>query len=403
MLSWAQYDVAMSEVGRFVVFLVIVLSIWTGLHALVLWSAGRSPLVADHVSRRTLLLVMAALWLSYPLGRALDRPGLGALAYPLELAGALWMGTLFLAFIGVLAAELVRLMLAVLAPASGRLASLAAATAADLPAAAVALALLLGAIGAVQNARGPAVVRHEVALAGLPAERDGTVLVAVSDLHVGSLLGRRWLERRRAQIAGQRPDAVLVVGDLVDGGAHHVERLLPELRRLRAPLGVWAVTGNHEFYAGVDTSVQLLADAGYRVLRDEWVEAAPGLVLAGVDDLTARRQFAPRGTPAGPFLEARLDAALAGRPAGATVLLSHTPWLAERAAAQGVGLMLSGHTHGGQIWPFSYLVAMQYPFLGGAYEVGGLHLLVCRGTGTWGPPLRLWRRGEILTIVLRAA
>jgi hypothetical protein len=393
----------MSEAGRFVVFLVIVLSIWTGLHALVLWSAGRSPLIADHVSRRTLLLVAAALWLSYPLGRALDRPGLGALAYPLELAGAIWMGTLFLAVVAVLAAETVRLLLAVLAPASGRLGSLAAAAAANLPAAAIALALLLGAIGAVQNARGPAVVRREVSLAGLPAERDGTVLVAVSDLHVGSLLGRRWLERRCAEIEAERPDAVLVVGDLVDGGAHHVERLLPELRRLRAPLGVWAVTGNHEFYAGIDTSVHLLADAGYRVLRDEWVEVAPGLVIAGVDDLTARRQFAPQGVTVDPFLQAGLDTALAARPAGATVLLSHTPWLAEHAAAQGVGLMVSGHTHGGQIWPFSYLVAMQYPYLGGAYDVGGMSLLVCRGTGTWGPPLRLWRRSEILSIVLRSA
>jgi hypothetical protein len=239
-------------------------------------------------------------------------------------------------------------------------------------------------------------------MAGLPAERDGTVLVEVSDLHLGSLLGSSWLDRRLEQLGALHPDLVVVVGDLIDGNAGRVERLLPRLQRLHAPLGVWAVTGNHEYYAGIDRSVKLMADAGYRVLRDGWAEVAPGLVLAGVDDLTARRQFAPRGTEAGPFLEGRLDAALAGRPGGATVLLSHTPWLAERAARSGVGLMLSGHTHDGQIWPFGYLVALQYPYLGGAYDVGAMRLIVCRGTGSWGPPIRLWRRSEIVRIVLRS-
>lgn len=392
----------MNDAGRLAVFLVIVLSIWTGLHAFVLWTVGRTPLVADHLSRRALLIAAAALWLSYPLGRLLDRRGAEAISYPLEVLGAIWMGVLFLAFMAVLVAEILRVPLLLASPDSGRLGAGLSALGANLPAFGAALALLLGAIGVVQHARGPVVVRREVTLAGLPGERDGTVLVAVSDLHLGSLLGRSWLGHRRAQIEALHPDAVLVVGDLIDGNADHVERLLPDLRLLRAPLGVWAVTGNHEYYAGIDRSVALMRDAGFHVLRDGWAEAAPGLVLAGVDDLTARRQFAPRGTAAGPFLEARLDAALAGRPAGATVLLSHTPWLAERAAAAGVSLMLSGHTHDGQIWPFGYLVALQYPFVGGDYDVGAMKLVVCRGTGSWGPPLRLWRRSEIVRIVLRS-
>jgi uncharacterized protein len=392
----------MSEAGRLAVFLVIVLMIWTGLHALVVWSVGRTPLVADHLSRRAVWLTAAALWLLYPLGRVLDRRGLEAIAYPLEVAGATWMGVLFLAFVAVLLAEVIRLPLGLLPAGSGRAAAMLDAAAANLPAAGFAVALLLGAIGVVQHARGPLVVAHELMLAGLPPERDGTALVAVSDLHLGSLLGRSWLGRRLAQVEALHPDAVLVVGDLIDGNAGHIERLLVDLRRLRAPLGVWAVTGNHEFYAGLDRSVQLLGEAGFRVLRNGWAEVAPGLVLAGVDDLTARRQFAPRGVRVGPYLESELDAALAGRPAGATVLLSHTPWLAERAAAAGVGLMLSGHTHGGQIWPFGYLVALQYPFVGGDYQIKEMRLVVCRGTGSWGPPLRLWRRGEIIRIVLRS-
>ena len=374
----------MNEVGRIAVFLVIVLGLWTLLHAYVFWRVCSVPLVVESLSRRGLLAIFAVLWLTYPLGRLLDRRGLELLAYPLEFVGAVWMGALFLLFVALLLADVVSVALVWLPEAAPWIRLGAAA-----------LVLGLTAIGVVQFLRGPTVVEHEVRLAGLPPERNGTVLVQVSDLHLGSLLGERWLAARVAQVAALRPDLVAVVGDLVDGNAAHVERLVPRLREMRAPLGVWAVTGNHEYYAGLEQSVKLLEDAGFRVLRDRAEEAAPGLVIAGIDDLTARQQFNVKGTP--------LETALTGRPAGATVLLSHTPWEAEKAAALGVGLMLSGHTHDGQIWPFNYLVALRYPFVGGAYDVGAMRLVVCRGTGTWGPPLRLWRRSEIVKITLRSA
>jgi hypothetical protein len=133
------------------------------------------------------------------------------------------------------------------------------------------------------------------------------------------------------------------------------------------------------------------------VLRDEWTEAVPGLVLAGVDDLTARRQAGlGGGDPVG--------RSLAGRPAnGATIFLSHTPWRAEQAARLGAGLMLSGHTHAGQLFPFGFLVKLQYPLLAGTYHVEGMPVVVCRGTGTWGPRMRLFSRCEIVRITLRAA
>jgi predicted MPP superfamily phosphohydrolase len=181
----------------------------------------------------------------------------------------------------------------------------------------------------------------------------------------------------------------------VEGDVHD-EELLPIFRRLSAPLGVFAVTGNHEYYAGVDSRVEFLQSAGIRVLRDCWIQLNPGLVLAGVDDLTARRQYGQHG--------GYVERALAGSPTGAaTVLLSHTPWSVERARELGVGLMLCGHTHAGQIWPFNYLVRTQYRFVSGKYDVGGLTLIVCRGSGTWGPRMRLWRRSEILKITLRSA
>jgi predicted MPP superfamily phosphohydrolase len=115
--------------------------------------------------------------------------------------------------------------------------------------------------------------------------------------------------------------------------------------------------------------------------------------LAGVDDLTSSRR-------SGGAVD-HVSKALADRPPGATVLLSHTPWQYEEAARAGVGLMLSGHTHGGQIWPFGYLVRLFYPLLAGRYEVADMPVIVSRGTGTWGPRMRLWHRGEILRVTLR--
>ncbi len=374
----------MSEAGRIVVFLIIVLGVWTLLHAYVFFRVGSVPFVGEHLSRRIWLAIFAVMWLTYPLGRLLDRRGLEGAAYPLELVGAVWMGVLFLTFLFVLIADVMTgfgLVFRQGAPAARGVAA--------------GVALVLSLVALVQGMRAPVVTALEVPLAGLPAERDGTVLVQVSDLHLGSLLGERWLAARLAQVAALRPDLVAVVGDLVDGNAAHVERLVPRLRELRAPLGVWAVTGNHEYYAGLEQSVKLLEDAGFRVLRDRAEEAAPGLVIAGIDDLTARQQFGQEGRP--------METTLSARPPGATVLLSHTPWEAEKAAALGAGLMLSGHTHEGQIWPFSYFVALRYPYVGGVYEVGAMRLVVCRGTGTWGPPLRLWRRSEIVKITLRSA
>jgi len=116
-------------------------------------------------------------------------------------------------------------------------------------------------------------------------------------------------------------------------------------------------------------STSLMEQPGLNVLRDRWAQVWPDLVLAGVDDLTALRRAGERRDS--------LSKALAGRPPGATILLSHTPWEAEKAASAGVGLMLCGQTHGGQIWPFGYIIRMIYPLLGGSYEVNGMTVIVC--------------------------
>ena len=238
---------------------------------------------------------------------------------------------------------------------------------------------------------------YEVRLAGLPAEADGTVIAAVSDLHLGTLTSEAWLKARISQIEALRPSLVVILGDLVEGhGALEKEkRFLPLLQALKTPLGVYAVTGNHEHYAAVGAGPNFFREAGIRLLRDEWIEARPGLVLAGVDDPVDHRLASQDIS--------RFQRALAGRPPGAaTVFLSHRPQGAEFLAGSGVGLLLAGHTHGGQIWPFGYIVRLFFPLLEGRYEINGLTAIVCRGTGLWGPRMRLWRPDEIVRVTLRS-
>jgi predicted MPP superfamily phosphohydrolase len=369
--------------GRFAIFITIVLSIWAIIHAYVFWRLGLIPWVAARCPARWLLLCAILLWMTYPLARILNSRNLEVVGVPLEFAAAVWVGVLFLLFATLLAVDVLTLGGWLFAGAIDHLRSGAAL-----------VALVLSVIALVQGLRPPVVRELEVSLPDLPRDRDGLTLVAISDLHLGTLKGDRWLASLLRRVDGLQPDLVVVVGDLVDGSVRHVETLLPTLRQLRAPLGVWAVTGNHEYYAGLDGCVNLLESAGYNLLRDRWAEAVPGLVIAGVDDLTARQQFGEHN--------GAVRKALADRPAGAAILLSHSPLETDQASAAGANLMLSGHTHAGQIWPFRHLVQLKYPYMAGLYQIEKMTLLVCRGTGTWGPPMRLWHPCEILRITLRS-
>ena len=221
---------------------------------------------------------------------------------------------------------------------------------------------------------------------------DGTVIVALSDLHLDALFQKRWLTERIDQVESLQPDLIVLLGDIFEGHGTPHKDLLATINRLSAPLGVWAVLGNHEFYGRIDKSEIQVKKTGVTWLRNKWVELRPGLILAGVDDLTVHRRSEKNGD--------LVKKALLNRPAGATILLSHTPVDIEKAANAGADLMLCGHTHGGQIWPFGYLVKRVYPYFEGLYKVEDMTVIVSRGTGTWGPRMRLWHPGEILHITL---
>jgi predicted MPP superfamily phosphohydrolase len=374
-----------SQAGSIAVFFVVVLSIWGSLHAILLWHLHTIPFVAALRPRWALYVIVGLLGLSYIASRLVAGTPLKFLAAPLEIIGATWMGVILLALTCLLVAEL-STGFGLWGPRIGptfRVWALAAAA-------------VLSVTALVQGLRPPIVQRFEVKLAGLPAERDGTVLVFISDLHLGTMTGESWLRARISQIDALHPDIVVVGGDVFEGDGERARALLPTLQRLKAPLGVFAVTGNHDDYGRGPDGRSPLDDAGIRVLRDEWIQIVPGLVIAGVNDGGFRASQEP---PAD-----RITRALGGRPPGAaTVFISHMPVGAGIAARLGAGLMLSGHTHGGQVWPFGLIVRRFTPLFVGRYDVAGMPVIVCRGTGTFGPRMRLWRRGEILHLTLRTA
>jgi predicted MPP superfamily phosphohydrolase len=351
------------------------------MHIYVFWRIASVPFIKQRMSIKILTGVGVILWAFFSLGLVIGHEGTGTAAVVLEFIGMNWMATLFLIFIPLLTIDLVTLFGLLFPSLSSRLRGWALVT-----------GLGLSMIALFQGLRPPVIEKYEVSLPGLPEAMNGTVIVAVSDMHLGSQIGEQWLAARIAQINAQKPDMVVLLGDIFEGHGTPKAQMISTFRQLSAPLGVWAVLGNHEFH-GVG-NISWFKEAHLNLLRNEWVEVKPGLILAGIDDLTSRHRRGQSGD--------LIPQALANRPAGATILLSHTPWQAEKAAKAGVNLMLSGHTHGGQIWPFDYLIRRQYPLLEGRYEVGGMSVIVSRGAGTWGPRMRLWSSGEILSITINA-
>ncbi len=392
----------------FVVFLTVALAILGGMHAYLWLRLIRDPGLPDGWRRlATALLVLLAL--AVPAGMFAVRLGSGWVARALPAAAFAWLGIAFVLFCAVAAIDLVRLSVE-LAGLVGDWLRRAPDPPADpsrrvFVARAVAGGAVLAAGGAtalaLRSATGPAEI-HEVPvrLERLPPALSGLVVAQITDLHVGPAIREREVRRVVEQTNALRPDVIAITGDLVDGSVRELGAAVSELGRLRARHGVYFVTGNHEYYSGVDAWLDELRRLGVRVLRNERVEIGDrgaSIDLAGVDDWSAARAGNGHGTD--------LQRALAGRdPDRSLVLLAHQPRGIGEAVKGGVELQVSGHTHGGQIFPFNLLVAAAYPY------VKGLHthaegdragqIFVSRGTGYWGPPMRLGAPPEIAKIVL---
>src|SRR6266849_779954 len=347
-----------------------VLAIWIALHVyaarpllVAAAAAGIAPLVAWSVVLLAPCITVLPLLSRRPFAQSI---GYGT------------MSVFAMLLIVVLTSDLLRIGLLIFrATISPRVLSLATLAAAG----------LLAFIGFVQ-ARRPRVVSIQI-----PADVEPYRIVQWSDVHIGPTIQRCFVESLVRRTNELDADAIVITGDLIDGSVDDLRDAIEPLRNLRARDGVFVVTGNHEYYWRAGEWVREFASLGMTFLKNEHRVVRDGLVIAGVTDPAGRDSH-----------KSDLTAALAGAPDDAfRVLLAHRPQVVEAASRNGVDLQLSGHTHGGQFFPFNLLIRWFQPVVAGLHRIGNTMLYVSRGTGYWGPPSRLGVGGEITLIDLKRA
>ncbi len=387
----------MPQMWAIAMFLGVVFTMNAAVHVYLWVRLVRDPGWGLAVRRAaTILLVGLALLVPAGLVGARTLPH-GAASVVSGLA-FVWMGAVFFLVVGLFFADAGRFALRRLRSGSSdpadpadpeRRQALARLTAAGVGAAAtavtgVSMRSALGDIGIKEQA---------IRLPRLPTTLDGLSVVQLSDIHVGPTIGRRFLSGVVEKTNALAPDIIVVTGDLVDGSVARLSRHVEPLARLRARYGVYFVTGNHDFYSGADAWCAYLSKLGLQVMRNRAVrvgDAGGRIQLAGIDD---HHHTAGRGI--GAAMAKGLDPELE------TVLFAHQPQSIGDASAMKAGLQISGHTHGGQIYPMTELVKLTTPYVAGLYRHDeNTQIYVSRGTGYWGPPMRLLAPAEISKLVL---
>jgi len=256
----------------------------------------------------------------------------------------------------------------------------------------------MAAYGSWRAFAAPVVTELAVRIPKLPRALEGLSIVQLTDIHVGPFIRREFMDELVHRANALRPDLVAITGDLVDGDVPTLGQSVAALGNLKARFGRFFVTGNHEYFSGDEAWVEFLERLGVQVLRNRHVsvgDAGGSLDLVGVDDWSGGRRRGKRGYD--------LEQALAGRdPDRAAVLLAHQPANFKAAAEQGVDLQISGHTHGGQLFPMTLFIGLGWEHSVGQYQHGGSHLYVSRGCGFWGPPMRVGSPPELVKLVLTA-
>jgi hypothetical protein len=375
-------------------FLLFYLAIYGSMNGYLLWRA-RAALSLG--AKGTMLLGgwLLLMILAPVLMRMCERANLVGIARVMAWIGWCWLGFLFLFICASVAFDLLR--------GTGTLAGLAFGEQVARFAPSVRLsffvALTISLLGNVYGFFEARAIRTEhivIRSAKVPREVGRFRIVQISDVHFGLILRRGLMGRMASAVQASLPDLLVSTGDLVDGDVSELDGLSDRLAALPARVGKFAVTGNHEFYAGIQKSLEFTRKAGFTVLRQEQARVGNWLTVVGVDDPAGSHLNNGQGAPDERPILAAAD------PSNFIILLKHQPVIKEGAAGR-FDLQLSGHVHGGQIFPFNFVARLSYPFWRGLATIPeGGEIYVSRGTGTWGPPVRFGAPPEITVIDLES-
>lgn len=373
------------------IFLLVFFLIYGGVH-LYLFLGARASLALGTRSGIPLALFMLIMVLAPVIVHMAERSGLRSVAYLFAWTGYLWMGFAFLLFSLSLAFDCYRILAHLGAYVFSFDPSSVIPSARHSFITLLSLSAALALYGSIEALH----IRTEtitIRTATIPEEIERFRIVQISDLHLGLIVRGKRLERILTEVRTAEPDMLVSTGDLVDGETNNLSSLADLLREIEPASGKFAVTGNHEFYAGLDQSLAFMKRAGFTVLRGKAVEAGAFLTVAGVDDPAGRIYGAREGVPEKQLLE--------GCPGDRfTLLLKHQPVVLTGSPPL-FDLQLSGHTHKGQIFPFTLLTRLVFAFNSGRHRLtDGATLYVSRGSGTWGPPMRLMAPPEVTVIDL---
>jgi hypothetical protein len=373
-----------------ILFVLFIIGVYGGVHVYVFLKA-RQAFGFGWAAGAAVALFMAAMVGAVFLIRSLERHDFELSARALSWAAYLWMALIFLFFCGSLLIDLVNLALRIPAWTGMQGAFPPPVT----PRLSFALSLSLSALICVYGYFEALNIRTErlvIETDKLPAGTDRLTIAQISDVHLGLIVRCDRLVGILEAVKAAKPDVFVATGDLVDAQINHLPGLRELLQEVPAPYGKFAITGNHEYYAGLDTALEFIRHAGFTMLRGEARDIGP-IVIAGVDDRTAAQ--VNLGRPV------RDREVLSGFDRGKFVLfLKHQP----HPDTDAIGLFdlaLSGHTHKGQLWPFSFFSRRAHPLHAGRYDLGqGSVVYVNRGSGTWGPPIRFLAPPEVTVIEL---
>lgn len=378
----------------FFIFFSIVIVIYSLVNYYI-FSRGLQALPAGSALRAWYIPVFWTLATTYIAGRFLERIWLGPLSDALVWTGSFWLGAMLYFFLLVVLIDIFRVVnhFIPIIPAFAR-ENFAHFKLWLLGGSVLLVALIL--VAGYINALNPRIKTVEISIPKQANGLESLNAVVMSDIHLGTIIGNGRLERIVSKANGLKPDIILLPGDILDEDLEPVIRQNAgaTLEQLSAPLGVFGVMGNHEYIGGPEPAYRYLSEHGITMLRDSVVNINNSFFLVGREDLQKGR-FSGKDRKTIDTLMEEVNKSLP------VIVLDHQPYHPEKAAAAGADLMLSGHTHNGQLWPLNFITDAMFVIGYGLGQVDGMQMYVSNGVGTWGPPLRIGNRPEIVHLKIR--